>query len=222
MVTGLTNATDVSGVNSERPTLAQLSLADRDARLVLEPTAAQVPELCALLSRGVFVKVHTGCSLRELICEQFQVPPDYLQNDIKVLFLNFSPLNDVDSVFIKDGAVLALSAALPGVVGAAMRRDGLSSMRSSITYQGGAEERVVRGEGVIRLKLFNLVLAGLGESFLRRPVYETSKVLAEFLGRFSTDFWRECKITRNGEVTTQRSLLDDSSLEERWMSFSIR
>ena len=212
----------VNGVNSERPTLAQLSLADGAGRLVLEPTAAQVPELCAFLSKGGFVKVHTGCSLRELICEQFQVAPHYLQNDIKVLFLNFSPVNDVDSVVVKDGAILALSGALPGVVGAAMRRDGLSSMRSSITYKEDAGESVARGDGVIHLKLFNLVLADLGESFLRRPVYETSAVFAEFLGRFSTDFWRECKITRNGEVVTERSLFDDLSAQERWMSFSIR
>jgi hypothetical protein len=211
----------VNSVNSERPTLAQLSMADA-TRLVLEPTAAQIPELCALLSKGCFVRVQTGCSLRELICEQFHISPEYLQNDIKVLFLNFSPVNEVDTIFVKDGAILALSGALPGVVGAAMRRDGLSSMRSSITYKESADERVVRGEGVIHVKLFNLVLADLGESFLKRAVYESSAVLAEFLGRFSTDFWRECKITRNGEVVTERSLFDHLSADERWMSFSIR
>ncbi len=211
----------VNRANSEQPTVAQLSTAD-PLGLVLEPTAAQIPELFALLAKGCFVKVGTGCSLRELICEQFQISPEYLKNDIKVLFLNFSPVNEVDTVFVKDGAILALSGALPGVVGAAMRRDGLSSMRSSITYKESADERAVRGEGVIHVKLFNLVLADLGESFLKRGVYESSAVLAEFLGRFSIDFWRECKIFRNGEVVTERSLFDDLSASERWMSFSIR
>ncbi|OFX19656.1 MAG: hypothetical protein A2V77_07320 [Anaeromyxobacter sp. RBG_16_69_14] len=211
----------VNSVSSERPTPVQLSVADA-ARLVLEPTAAQIPDLRALLAKGCFVKVRTGCSLRELICEQFQISPEYLKNDIKVLFLNFSPVNEVDTVFVKDGAILALSGALPGVVGAAMRRDGLSSMRSSITYKESVDERVVRGEGVIHVKLFNLVLADLGESFLKRGVYESSAVLAEFLGRFPIDFWRECKITRNGQVVREGSLFDDLSADDRWTSFSIR
>jgi len=62
-----------------------------------------------------------------------------VKHDIKVLFLDYSPVDDLDAAIIKDGAILALSAAMPGLVGAAMRKDGLSWMRTSITYheQGG-------------------------------------------------------------------------------------
>jgi hypothetical protein len=205
----------------KRPGLTDLYTADEGAAISLEPTQEQIPLLRMLLSTGAFVRVETGHSLRELICEQFRVSPDYLEHDIKVLFLNYSPVNDMDSVIIKDGAILALCGAMPGVVGAAMRRDGLSSMRSSITYKEEATEKV-QGEGVIYLKLFNVVMDALGESFLRRAVYVESRTLAEFLGRFSDEFWRECKgIHRNGQAITKDGLFHDLSASERWVQYSI-
>src|SRR3990172_1721662 len=140
------HTSEVETVMEKRPGLTDLSAADEGAAISLEPTREQIPQLRMLLSAGAFVRVVTGHSLRELICEQFRVSPDYLERDIKVLFLNYSPVNDMDSAIIKDEAILALCGAMPGLVGAAMRRDGLSSMRSSITYKKEATERV-QGEG---------------------------------------------------------------------------
>jgi allantoicase len=80
----------------------------------------------------------------------------------------------------------------------------------------------VQGEGVIYLKLFNVVMDALGESFLRRAVYVESRTLAEFLGRFSDEFWRECKgIHRNGQAITKDGLFHDLSASERWVQYSI-
>jgi hypothetical protein len=205
----------------KRPGLTDLSAADEGAAISLEPAREQLPQLRMLLSAGAFVRVETGHSLRELICEQFRVSPEYLEQEIKVLFLNYSPVNDMDSAIIKDGAILALCGAMPGLVGAAMRRDGLSSMRSSITYKEEATERV-QGEGVIYLKLFNVVMKDLGESFLRRGVYVESRALAEFLASFSGDFWRECKgIHRNGRAITKDGLFHHLSANETWVRYSI-
>ncbi len=207
--------------DEKRPRLADLSMADEAADLSLAPATEQIPQLRALLLKGAYVKVRTGYSLRELICEQFRVSPDYLERDIKVVFLNYSPVDDLDSATIKDGAILALCGAMPGVVGAAMRRDGLPSMRSSITYKEEERERV-HGEGVVYLKLFNLVLDDLGDAFLRRAVYVESIVLADLLTRASDAFWRGCKgITRNGQAITKDGLFDCLATGARWVRFSI-
>jgi len=206
-----------------RRRLAETSVADESARLVIEPAAEQIPRLATLMSKGCFVRVQTGGSLRDLICDQFKITPEYLKNDIKVLFLNFSPVDDVDSARVHDGAVLALSAALPGLVGAAMRKDGLSWMRSSITYREGTGA-VEQGDGVIFLKLFNLVMADLGEMFLRRGVYIEPASLADFLTtRFDDEFWRKCKkISRNGEPITDGALLAYLSSQGGYVNLSIR
>jgi len=111
---------------------------------------------------------------------------------------------------------------MPGLVGAAMRKDGLSWMRSSITYTEQSEERV-ESEGVIQLKLFNLVMADLGESFLRRGIYVKTDVLADFLERFPDEFLRKfSRITKNGEVISADDLSHFLTTSEGWVKLSIQ
>ena len=204
------------------PKLNEITVADKSELLCMKPSEEIIPRLCTLMQKGCFVKVQTGCSLRELLNEQFNISPEYVKHDIKVLFLDYSPVDDLDAAIIKDGAILALSAAMPGLVGAAMRKDGLSWMRTSITYheQGGGDDH---REGVLHVKLFNQVMADLGESFLRRGVYMKSRFLADYLERFDEEFWQGCRqITRNGDSVARQEMLDYLKAEERWVKFSIQ
>jgi hypothetical protein len=208
--------------NEEKPDLKDLTMADDSDSFSVKPAEELVPRLCTLLQRGCHVRVRTGCTLRELLTDNFRITPDYIKNDIKVLFIDYSPVDDMDTAIIKDGTILALSAAMPGLVGAAMRRDGLSWMRTGITYHEEGREHD-RHEGVIQVKLFNQVMADLGESFLRRGVYVKSASLAHFLGKFSDDFWRKCGvITRNGAAITESDLLDCLASRDRWIRFAIQ
>lgn len=164
------------------PTVAELAQADAAASVSLEAPPALVTRLSTLFSGGCFVRVETGCTYRELLTQQFQIDPAYVEKDIKVLFLDSSPVDDVDAAIIKNGSTIALSGAMPGVVGAAMRKDGLGMMRSGITYREKAVERV-RGPGAVFLKLFNVVMADLGPAFLRRGVYAEPSQLARLFER---------------------------------------
>jgi hypothetical protein len=209
-------------IREKSPKLEEIETADGNDILSLKTTDELIPRLSTLLQKGCFVKVRTGCSLSDLLCDQFGISPDYIKNDIKVIFLDYSPVDDLDTAVIKDGAILALSAAMPGLVGAAMRRDGLSWMRSSITYHE-QESKHEKQEGVLHVKLFNQVMADLGESFLRRGVYVKSVFLADFLGRFAGDFWQGVgEIARDREILTKSSLLDYLMADEKWVKFSIR
>lgn len=191
-------------------------------KLELFPFAEQIPRFCTLMQKGCFVRIQTGCSLSDLLCDQFQISPNYIKNEIKVIFLDFSPVDDLDSAIIKDGGVLALSAAMPGIVGAAMRRDGLSWMRNSITYHENESEHEKR-EGIVNMKLFNQVMADLGGSFLRRGVYVKSTFLTGFLERFTGEFWKNVKqILRNGEIITADDMFHSLGAEENWVEFSIQ
>jgi hypothetical protein len=207
--------------NEIRPGFADISATNGATELIFVPQSDQIPRLCTLLQHGCFVKVRVGCTLRELLCGQFNITPEYLRDDIKVLFINYSPVDNVDTAIVRDGIILALSAAMPGLVGAAMRKDGLSWMRSSITYAEQAEERE-ESEGVIQLKLFNLVMADLGESFLRRGIYARMDVLADFLSRFPDEFLKNfSRITMNGEAISADKLSAFLSTSEGWVKLSI-
>ena len=209
--------------NKKNPILAEIPPEEELVTLTLEPSTEQISRLCTLMHNGCYVKVECGKTMRDLLCEQFQIPYEYVRKDIKVIFLEYSPVDDIETAIIKDGATLALSAAMPGLVGAAMRRDGdLTWMRSGITYHEG-ETELKEGQGLIQIKLFNKVMADLGESFLRRGVYLKSKYLSEFLTRFTPDFWKEFgNISKNNDLITSQELITFVNEQNRWLKLVIK
>jgi len=208
--------------NKKKTTLAEIPPDEELVTLTLEPAKEQISRLCTLMHNGCYVKVECGKTIRNLLCEQFQIPFEYVRKDIKVIFLEFSPVDNLETAIIKDGATLALSAAMPGLVGAAMRRDGdLTWLRSSITYQEGETDHQ-EGQGLIQIKLFNRVMADLGESFLRRGVYVKSKYLSEFLTRFTPEFWKEFGIiSKNKDTITSQELSDFVTDHNQWVKVII-
>ena len=70
------------------------------------------------LQAGVEVEVRVGSTIKLLLTEQFGIAADYLTNRITTVFLNHKAVDKVETAVVRDGAVLALSGAMPGLVGA--------------------------------------------------------------------------------------------------------
>ena len=141
-------------------------------RLRLKSSRKLLQKLVPLLVAGVWVEGRMGCSIRELLCRQVGVDSDYLDNVIQTVFLDGKPVDDVDSTFVEPGSTLALSAAMPGLVGATLRKGGLlAGFRHGISHENsrnGVSER--QNSGRITVKLFNLVTKELGPLLLGRGV----------------------------------------------------
>ena len=125
----------------------------------------------ALLQRGVGIPGGTGLRVREFLQETLGIPADYVEEKLQTVFLDGQPVDDLDRAVVRSGAVLALSGALPGLVGATMRRGGYyARMREGITHAeadtggGGGEKRFVV------VKLFNRPLADLTDTLAARPL----------------------------------------------------
>ncbi len=142
------------------------------------------------LQKGFGIKTKTGISIRELLCNELDIEPDYLENRIQTIFLDGKPVDDVGQTRVEANSVIALSAAMPGLVGATMRRGGLlSPFRSSITYRGeNKSEKTV--DTIITLKLFNLLIPELGCAFLHRGILVPFSQVKPFLQKHlvSNDF----------------------------------
>jgi len=146
-----------------------------------------------LMQEGFMVKAELGCTIKALLCDQFKVSPEYLEARVQTVFLNGKPVDDIESTEIPAGATLALSAAMPGLVGATLRRGGYyAPMRSDITYRKD-EGHGARGEGMVRIKLFNLLGPELAPNFLARGIWLSSSRLREFLSQLPDKFWSECQ-----------------------------
>lgn len=166
--------------------------------------------LFPLLQEGFQVPAKVGCDIQSLLCDQFGLMPDYLADRISTIFLDGKPLDDVASAVIKDGATLALSAAMPGLVGATFRKAGcLAAFRGSITYTKRDEAPTTCHDGFVTMKLFNLLISEMGPLFLERGIWVTGYVLRDFFKMHQADvqtIFREIK--KDGMDLTSHQIAD--------------
>ncbi|MEE9420155.1 MAG: hypothetical protein V3W43_11780 [Desulfatiglandaceae bacterium] len=155
------------------------------------------------------VKAKVGCSVKTLLCEQLDLSPEYLEKRIQTIFLDGKPVDDVHSATVKQESTLALSAALPGLIGATLRRGGYyAPMRDQISHRECTTSEPLQ-EGIVFLKLFNLLLKELGPTFLKKGVWINGEDLSAFFRGQPDDFWAGCKAARvDGENFDVDKLLD--------------
>lgn len=172
--------------------------------------AVQPPALFSLLQGGVVLKIQTGISIHDFLTQYMNVPIETLEQRIKTIFLNGKAIDDLQSVHLRDGFILSLSGALPGLVGATLRRGGYyASMRSPITLK---EENPPQDktEGFITLKVFNLLLADIGPLVFSKGFWINGGELYAFLNE-QTPFFTETVrlINPDGNELSGENLLRD-------------
>jgi hypothetical protein len=146
--------------------------------LILELDHDSLPGVSLFLQKGVVVDVQIGCSVLTFLCEQLGLGPEYVEARIQTIMLDGKVVDDPKTAALHAGAVLSLSAAMPGLLGATLRTGSYyAAMRSQISWKGAAP---TSGDlkGTFVLKLFNILINEVGPRLLRRGVW----VPAEDLG----------------------------------------
>lgn len=153
--------------------------------LTLNLPAEQLSVFFPLLQKGITVPATVGCTLKSLLTEQFLIPVEYVTDRITTIFMDNHPVDDLDRTIIQNGSRVTLSAAMPGLVGATMRRGGFyAALRQGISHlleSDTADDAC----GTIRLKLFNLLLAEIGPLLLARGLILERVELDELLAALS-------------------------------------
>jgi len=129
-------------------------------------------EMCShLFQSGVLLKVQVGASIKNLLCEQLSLDKTYVDKRMSTIFLNGQPVDDISKAIIKNNDTLALSSAMPGLIGATLRRGShLAPLRDTITFKEYRNNDGIQTYGLIHLKLFNLILQEVGPLLLQRGV----------------------------------------------------
>lgn len=155
-----------------------------------------------LLSKGFRIPFKPGCSIKDLLCRQLEIDETYVSRRIQTIFLNGKAVDDINTAMVSDKSTLALSAAMPGLAGAAFRTGGrYSAMRDSISYSAH-EKRACEDSGLLELKLFNLVAREIGEMILLRGILVSGKDLCSVVEEHSEEFnHQDNKIYLNHQKT---------------------
>ncbi|OPY72208.1 MAG: hypothetical protein A4E63_01301 [Syntrophorhabdus sp. PtaU1.Bin050] len=145
-----------------------------------------------LLQSGFVLICIIGVSIRNLLCDQFRLSPQFVEDRISTIFLDGKPVDDIDTTTVTDSTTIALSGAMPGLVGATLRRKSpLASFRQTISSPSALQEES-KAPGAVRIKVFNILMDELGPLFLGRGVFLSAETLKFFLEKQTSEFWEGC------------------------------
>ncbi|MBW6508061.1 MAG: hypothetical protein K0A94_00820 [Desulfuromonadales bacterium] len=162
-----------------------------DLNLQLTLKAHLISEFYPLLQRGVWLPVITGDNVMKLLNNQLGIAEAYVTDRITTLFLDGKAIDDAAASIVKDGSTLALSSAMPGLVGSTMRRGGhLAAMRGEITYH--PTQTATIGAGKVKIKLFNMLMQEVGPLLLERGVLLSGAELITLLDEGASSFRDGC------------------------------
>ncbi len=169
----------------------------KDLRIVLKHDDCSCFQ--PLLQTGFFIRTTSGTTVLEFLLRDLKLSRKVVDDDIQTVFLNGRAVDEMAEAWVQDGDILALSAALPGLVGATFRREGFfASMRSSVTLQGQSGVKAGGKPALVRVKLFNLLVRTLGPLILAQGVLVYEEELLDML--FEAAFLHSCTgILINGE-----------------------
>ena len=170
-----------------RPTTDPLGVA-------LTVSAQSLWRFFALLRKGFWVDTRLPCSLETLLCERLRIDPEYVARRVQTVFLNGRAVDDVPTATVADGAVVTLSAAMPGLVGATLRKKGrLTSLRSNISHRSAAGDGGGQRPGQVTVKLFNLICAELAPDFFDRGILLPPGDFTDFLADTWSQMAADCR-----------------------------
>lgn len=143
---------------------------DQISNLTLTVSTGQLPKFFQLLEQGFLLESPVGCSLRDFICGGLGLDGQYLADRVQTIFLDHNPVDDIDTALIREDSTVALSAAMPGLAGATLRKGGqFAAMRNQISCQTGTACKSDQ-QTMVTVKYFNAVAKDLGEDQLKNGI----------------------------------------------------
>jgi hypothetical protein len=189
--------------------------------LRLKLKAGQESKLLSIFQQGVCLKARAGLPLAKVL-EEAGFSRKYLEEKVQTVFLDGSAVDDLDRAIVKDGSVIALSAAMPGLAGAILRKGSpISALRSRTSAEMGpryAEDAM----HLLRLKLFNTVAREMGPELLRRGILLKRVDFENLLAR-TPDLLNEAVLDTelDGAPVSLSALLDGKSIRSNYVVLQI-
>ena len=149
--------------------------------LHIQATTAELLGLTPLFREGVTICLTGGRPLRHSMTQDLGLAPDCVEERVQTVFLDGSPVDDIDADQVTPGCTLALAGALPGVAGIAMRRGSpVGAFREGITHHASTDQST-GAQVAVTLKLFNSVALECLTTVLARGVQVRAARLMELL-----------------------------------------
>ncbi|MFW5488656.1 MAG: hypothetical protein ACNI3A_09610 [Desulfovibrio sp.] len=147
-----------------------------------------------ILRQGVEYSCQLPQSIKEFLLTELELTPQQVEDEIRTVFLDNSPVDNLEEALLIPDCVLALGTAMPGLVGITMACSSpFSSFRDDISAarHHAADLANSRELGSLRVKLFSFVADMCGSGILKKGVFVTEEKLRGLLGELENNLGRE-------------------------------
>lgn len=165
-----------------QPATGNVSDDDRIPFITLQLNRDGIAKFTALLQSPFELEATVGEPLLSFLLKLPGFTAEYIEKDVQTILLNGEPVDDVYTPLTEPGAVIALSAVVPGLgVMGAMFRKGSIHTSPGLESHHAAEAENSGKHITISLKLFNYIAQSRGAEILRRGIsISTATVLTFF------------------------------------------
>jgi len=141
------------------------------ACLNIRMTREALPAWNFILQKGFFLRAHSGMTVRQFLVEILGYDNSFIDEIVRTIFLNSSPVDDISTVHIDDGDRVAIGGAMPGLVGIVMGRDNpYKEFRSGIACNSNEADLVPENSIRIFTKIFSTIVTRTGTDILARGI----------------------------------------------------
>jgi len=176
--------------------------------LMIRADAEALATLAPLAREGFGIDIAAGRSLRQTLADDLGLGAECVEKRIQTVFLDGSPVDNIDADHARPGSALALAGALPGVAGICMQRQSrIGVYREGITHRVEAELPASAHALRITLKLFNVVAVECLAQVLSHGVEVRSGRLAELL-ETNPEALAQADLLLDGQTITRAALAD--------------
>lgn len=180
-----------------------------------------LPRFTTLLQSGIYMELDQGTSIGELLFALPGFSEKYVKETVQTIFLNGLPADTLQQKLFGKEAVIAISAAMPGLAGAIFRKDGVHASLRTTTAAELSSQDALETPITIRLKLFNMIAMDRGEELLANTCIITAKSIGAFLNYRPPLYTAILKATLNGEKI-DTSILQEILSTEDMLKLTIR
>ncbi|NQV01447.1 MAG: hypothetical protein HQ542_02295 [Bacteroidia bacterium] len=167
-----------------------------------------------LLQSGIYLSTTQGTGIGTLLTTLPGFTEEYASQRVQTIFLNGLPADDLQQQLFGNEAVVALSAAMPGLAGAIFRKGGVhASLRTETANElseTGTKNRPIQ----VRLKLFNMIAVERGVQILDSGCAVMASALGKFLAYRPPLLAAIERITMNNRDITPQTLTSLLQSEE--------
>jgi hypothetical protein len=182
----------------------------------IEAGKALFPYFRPIFQAGFLFRCQVGQSIEDFLFRQLSLEKGFVEKKISTVFLDGQCVDDISLATLKNDSIVAFSSALPGLVGATLRRGGLyACLRNSITYR--KEDTPVHSrQGTVTVKLFNLLMDEMGPVFLKKGTVMDRSAIVSFFQARKESFWKEIKTVHLGSASIAPDKLKEESTYDNY------